>query len=296
VLDHVWRVLKPGGAIFVATPSLDSWSARWMRERWMEFKAEHLFFFDRATLESALVRAGFEDIRIDRGKKTLSPVKCSITFSDSRARPLAARARHERAPARPLRRQRVRVVASGIDAVARRSANPPSIGDAPSGLRRDAGLQREKTFNEVIGPLLREGDSGSRPRSRHRREQLNGRHEGGVRKVESHPRVKVIWQERPRGKGNGVRAAWRRPRATSCSFKTPTSNTTSPTTRCCRAAPKFRAAFVLGIRHGRDGGSWKVRHFTDQVLLGQWMNFGHVLFTALFNVVYGQRLRDPFTM
>jgi hypothetical protein len=26
------------------------------------------------------------------------------------------------------------------------------------------------------------------------------------------------------------------------------------------------------------------------------MNLGHVLFTALFNVTYGTRLRDPFTM
>ncbi len=26
------------------------------------------------------------------------------------------------------------------------------------------------------------------------------------------------------------------------------------------------------------------------------MNLGHVFFTALFNVVYGTRLRDPFTM
>jgi hypothetical protein len=58
----------------------------------------------------------------------------------------------------------------------------------------------------------------------------------------------------------------------------------------------FRRAFVLGTRHGRDAQSWKMRHFTDQVLLGQWMNLGHVVFTALFNVVYGQRLRDPFTM
>jgi hypothetical protein len=58
----------------------------------------------------------------------------------------------------------------------------------------------------------------------------------------------------------------------------------------------FQRAFVLGIRHGRDGHSWKMRHFTDQVLLGQWMNLGHLLFTTLFNVVYGQRLRDPFTM
>ena len=26
------------------------------------------------------------------------------------------------------------------------------------------------------------------------------------------------------------------------------------------------------------------------------MNLGHLFFTGLFNVVYGQRLRDPFTM
>jgi hypothetical protein len=26
------------------------------------------------------------------------------------------------------------------------------------------------------------------------------------------------------------------------------------------------------------------------------MNFGHLFFTGLFNVVYGTRLRDPFTM
>ena len=39
----------------------------------------------------------------------------------------------------------------------------------------------------------------------------------------------------------------------------------------------FRRAFVLGIRHGQDGRSWKMRHFTDQVLLGHWMNLGHVL-------------------
>jgi hypothetical protein len=58
----------------------------------------------------------------------------------------------------------------------------------------------------------------------------------------------------------------------------------------------FRRAFVLGVRHGRGGHTWKVRHFTDQVLLGQWMNFGHLVFTALFNIVYRQKLRDPFTM
>jgi hypothetical protein len=45
-----------------------------------------------------------------------------------------------------------------------------------------------------------------------------------------------------------------------------------------------------------DGTTWKMRHFTDQVFVSQVMNFGHLFFTGLFNLVYGQRLRDPFTM
>ena len=57
-----------------------------------------------------------------------------------------------------------------------------------------------------------------------------------------------------------------------------------------------RAAFVLGSRHGKDGATWKVRHFADQAHVSWFMNLGHVLFTALFNVTYGTRLRDPFTM
>ena len=107
VFDHVWRALKPGGVIFVATPSLDSWSARLMRERWMEFKAEHLFYFDSATLESALVRAGFEQVRIERGRKTLSPdyvIQHFERFPVPVLSPL--RPRNWRAAARALRRRR----------------------------------------------------------------------------------------------------------------------------------------------------------------------------------------------
>jgi glycosyltransferase involved in cell wall biosynthesis len=57
-----------------------------------------------------------------------------------------------------------------------------------------------------------------------------------------------------------------------------------------------RAAFVLGIRHGPDGDGFKMRHFEDQRLVGLIMNLAHLFFTELFNVVYRQRLADPFTM
>jgi glycosyltransferase involved in cell wall biosynthesis len=56
---------------------------------------------------------------------------------------------------------------------------------------------------------------------------------------------------------------------------------------------RHEAAFVLGSRHS---GSWKMRHFADQVGVAAFMNFGHRFFLTLLNVLYRQRLNDPFTM
>jgi 2-polyprenyl-3-methyl-5-hydroxy-6-metoxy-1,4-benzoquinol methylase len=298
VLDHVWRVLKPGGAIFVATPSLDSWSARLLRERWMEFKAEHLFFFDSATLESALVRAGFEHIRIARGRKTLSPEYVLHHFQRFPVpvlSPLGC-ATSALLP-RALRQRRLRIVASGIDAVARRGQAPPID-------RRRARVSvvmpvfnEKQTFSEVIGPLLRKHmanldleivivESNSTDGTRE-----------DVRKLEGNPRLKVVWQDRPRGKGHAVRAGLSHVTGDFVLIQdADLEYDLDDYEMLLEPLRTFRRAFVLGIRHGRDGHTWKVRHFTDQVLLGQWMNLGHLIFTALFNVVYGQRLRDPFTM
>jgi glycosyltransferase involved in cell wall biosynthesis len=55
----------------------------------------------------------------------------------------------------------------------------------------------------------------------------------------------------------------------------------------------WERAFVLGSRHT---GGWKIRKFADQVGTATAMNVGHLLFGTALNVLYLQRLRDPFTM
>ena len=62
----------PGGIIFIATPSLDSWSARLLKNRWMEFKPEHLFYFDSSTLQTLLIDCGYKDIIEQPGTKALN--------------------------------------------------------------------------------------------------------------------------------------------------------------------------------------------------------------------------------
>lgn len=73
VLKHIWRILKDGGVLFIATPSVDSWSARVLGRHWMEYKPEHLFYFGRDTIKSLIENAGFADIVISTGKKVLTP-------------------------------------------------------------------------------------------------------------------------------------------------------------------------------------------------------------------------------
>ena len=64
--------LKPGGWLLIATPTTDSWSARLMRRRWMEFKTEHMSYFSRRTMESLLSQTGFQSIRFFPGYKMIS--------------------------------------------------------------------------------------------------------------------------------------------------------------------------------------------------------------------------------
>jgi 2-polyprenyl-3-methyl-5-hydroxy-6-metoxy-1,4-benzoquinol methylase len=71
-LGDVRRLLRPGGILLVATPSIDSWSARVLGKRWMEFKAEHLFYYAPDTIARELRAAGFDGIVFRRGVKKLS--------------------------------------------------------------------------------------------------------------------------------------------------------------------------------------------------------------------------------
>jgi putative flippase GtrA len=108
------------------------------------------------------------------------------------------------------------------------------------------------------------------------------------------PGVKIIWQDRPQGKGYAVRAG----------FAAATGDIVLIQDADLEydlndydvlLAPLLRdeAAFVLGSRHGGQG---KMRRFTDQQMLGNVLNTAHLFFTGLINVLYGQRLKDPFTM
>jgi SAM-dependent methyltransferase len=297
-LKQVWRLLRPGGGLFIALPSLDSWSARLMRERWMEFKLEHLFYFDSSTIQTVLLRSGFEAIEISTGWKTLSPEYIIQHFQRFPVPVLTRVAQMTGAllPG-PLRRRHVRVVASGINVLARRSSELP-LSDRTHRLTVIMPVFNERSsFPAVMAGLLDKSiphvdihivvvESNSTDGTR-----------AEVQLFDGHPRVTVVYQDSPRGKGHAVRAGLACATGDYILIQDADLeydlNDYEPLLQPIMTGA---VAFVLGSRHGSNGRSWKIRRFTDQAGLSQVMNLGHLAFTALFNLVYGTRLKDPFTM
>ncbi len=297
-LQAVWHVLRPGGWLFLAVPSLDSWSARLMRERWVEFKVEHLYFFDRTTVAALLFRSGFAAIDISSGWKTLSAEYVLEHFDRFPVRaltPLVGLARHL-APGR-LRRRSVNVIASGIDVVAQRTAASPPV-------ERDVTLtvimpvyNEAATFRAMFDQVYAKRipgvaidlvivESGSTDGSA-----------GAVDAVAHLPRVRVLHQERACGKGHAVRAGLALAGGDLVLIQdADLEYDVRDYDQLLRPLVAGQTAFVLGIRHDVHETSWKLRRYADTPTLNALMSVGHRVFRSLFNIVYGTHLRDPFTM
>jgi glycosyltransferase involved in cell wall biosynthesis len=115
-----------------------------------------------------------------------------------------------------------------------------------------------------------------------------------VLKYQDLPDVKVILQDQPRGKGNAVRAGFEQASGDICLIQdADLEYDLNDLDILLEPIMRYRSPFVLGSRHG---GQWKMRQFNEEQGLSTFFNFGHLLFTGLLNLMYGQHLKDPFTM
>ncbi|MGH9089812.1 MAG: glycosyltransferase family 2 protein [Acidimicrobiales bacterium] len=111
-----------------------------------------------------------------------------------------------------------------------------------------------------------------------------------------HPRVTLLLEERPQGKGHAVRSGLALARGDVVLIQdADLEYDLDDYEKLLDPIRRYEASFVLG-RRASPSGSWGMRHFETQQLASRVMNVGHVAFAALFNAVYRQRLKDPFTM
>jgi hypothetical protein len=111
---------------------------------------------------------------------------------------------------------------------------------------------------------------------------------------DSTPGVKILWQDRPRGKGHAVRAGLGVATGDIVLIQdADLEYDLNDYDALLEPLLAGRAAFVLGSRHG---GRLRMRRFQEQQLLGEALNVAHLLLAGFINVLYGQSMKDPFTM
>jgi glycosyltransferase involved in cell wall biosynthesis len=111
----------------------------------------------------------------------------------------------------------------------------------------------------------------------------------------THPRVKLILEDAPRGKGHAVRAGFAAASGDVILIQDADLEYDLDDYDVLLAPlAAGRQSFVLGSRHGQGG--WAIRQFSDQPLQALVLNCAHWGFTLLINGALGIWLRDPFTM
>lgn len=292
-LGEIHRLLKPGGTLLIGTPTLDAWSARLLGQRWMEFKAEHLTYFDRKTVQTALFKTGFHQVVIEPGWKMLSFDYVRQHFEHYPVQPFTALLPWlaKLLPA-GLRRRHWRVVASGMTTFARKTAVPrrpllsiiiPAYNEAPTFTPLVEAVLRKESPGVDTEVIIVESNSTDGTR------ELALRYKG-------HPRVKLILEDQARGKGHAVRTGLQAAAGAYILIQdADLEYDLEDYDVLLEPLVAGRESFVLGSRHG-GRNIWKMRKFAGQPGLSLLLNCGHWFFTTLVNVLFWQRLRDPFTM
>jgi SAM-dependent methyltransferase len=256
------RLVAPDGALLATTPSAASRDARAQRDAWPALRAKPSWLFTPDTLQLLLTRAGFGSFAplVDPLEVGGDPGR----FFDSHLA-LFARPR-ERAPGRVL---------SVIVPVYNEKATVEEL------LERVLAKTIEGVDVEVV---IVESNSSDGSREI-------------VQRYAEHPRVRLVLEDRPRGKGFAVRTGLAHATGDVVLFQDADLEY-DVNDYDHLIAPLFalRRNFLLGSRHGAAGDGWKIRRFVARPGVSTLMNVAHLALLTMFNRLYGQSLFDPFTM
>lgn len=291
-LEQIHNALKPNGLLFLVTPSMDSWSAQFFRSQWTEWRPENLCYFDKQTIQSTLLRGGFNQIGIsrDRRRYSLKHLHDRARTSPNTLLTSLVRGACSVVPD-PIRSKfRIELPASGILITARRA------------------IQRERSLLSIVVPAYNERATFATTIEAVLAKEVPGvdkeiiivesNSTDGTRELvleyQSHPGVKVVLEDRPRGKGSALRNGFKHAEGDLILIQDADEEyDVNDYDALIKPLQTYQRAFVLGSRHI---AGWKIREFNDQPGVAAFFNLGHLIFTSLLNLMYGQNFKDPFTM
>lgn len=287
-------ILSPNGSLMLIAPTSDSKAARLLKTSWWEFSRENLYYFSVDTLQNLLIKAGF-------GYPIISPERtlASINYLRQKLGKHAHVARRYRwfrrmlSVSPVLRNKKFRFPYGRTRVLVRGQRIPPK-----PVLSVIVPVYNERaTFPELMDQLLAKSIEGVDIEIL----VIESNSTDGTRDVvlqyESDPRVRIILEDKPRGKGHAVRAGLKAAAGNLVLIQDgDLEYDVNDYDALVQPMLRYQSNFVLGSRHIAGKNSWKIRSFSSSPLVAGYFNLGHYLLLNLFNVVYSQNLTDPFTM
>ncbi|MGO9019002.1 MAG: glycosyltransferase [Syntrophobacteraceae bacterium] len=293
-LNKIKALLTADGSLMVIYPSIDSWSARLFRSKWWEFRKENLFYFDITTMQNLLLKVGYEDplifpdyrnVSLNYAKAKLGSMRKGLWRTSLAALLYLAPTIIWDFPFRFWDSRKIVI-------------SRPKMNQGNARLTVIVPVFNEKqTFSQLIETLLAKEipdieieviivESNSTDGSRE-----------DVVKYQTHPRVKVLLEDTPRGKGHAVRTGLNHATGDIILIQdADLEYDINDYDALVEPLLRHQQCFVIGSRHVREKQAWKVREFNQAPVVSWIFNFGHLLFLSMFNCLYRQSLRDPFSM
>jgi hypothetical protein len=291
ILDRVYEVLKPGGVLFLVTLSLDSRPSRFFGQSWIGWRPENRYYFANINIQLLLWRFGFANVWLDKDLRiyTLAHIQERASGFPKTWLTRTIQTLSKILPS-GLHNLNFRLPSSGMIVTARKvERNKTPVLSIVLPVYNEAAtfpVLMEKLLNLELGNIRKEiiiVESNSQDGSR----EL-------VQNYRDRPGIKIIFQERPNGKGNAVREGLEHATGDVLIIQdADLEYDLNDYQALLEPVIGFKSPFVLGSRHG---GSRKMRQFNDQQGVAELLNFGHVFFTTLLNILYHQNMKDPFTM
>lgn len=291
-LQQLHNRLRPEAFSLLVIQAVDSWPARFFRHAWVGWHRRRRFYFTRKTAHLLLLKAGFSNVWFEKDRRayTVNHVGDRLQSAPSTFVTRLLRSGVRLWP-RALRGWQIPLTTSGVIVTALRAALPVE--------KKKVSIvvpvyNERRSFSELMTALL------AKKMDYVEREIIvvESNSKDGTRDVvleyKDHPEVRLILQDRPHGKGHAVKEGFRAAKGDIVMIQdADLEYDLNDYESLLQPLLDWREPFILGARHG---GAWKMRSFADQRLLGNVMNFGHVFFCGLINLLYQQRMKDPFTM
>ena len=261
MLEAIRALLDPGASLLVNTASIDSMPAGVMRDGWWGFSIHSYFYFGVNTLQNLLLKTGYGEPLIYADRRSGMRMR---RYFESRITMLAR-------PREILSPPRLSIIV-------------PVYNERATFLELINLVLNKQIENVDIEIIIVESNSTDGTRE-------------DVLKCGEHPRVKVILEDRPQGKGHAVRAGLQQATGDVILIQdADLEYDINEYETLILPILAYEQNFIIGSRHKGLGGTWKIRKFTDSAGLSHFFNFGHLLFLTLFNRIYRQNLADPFSM